>query len=231
MKQSQSNQFISWPNFILMLLGAAVVFFLISLLSGCYTEKKAIKQVDKAIVIYPVPSSQEFRRFFPCVISGSSFVTDSTAYKNSLDSLTQSKAFYELLIASVNVPVEHNPLLDSVCADYLKEIDRLNKKLDYQDNYIIELTDDFNHIEPVIINHYDTTEDLGKVMEKDAELQLAKRELQTVKTDLQIAEKKVKKQRGILTKIYISLGILLLLIGGWFYFSIKKRGIKKVIGL
>jgi hypothetical protein len=40
---------------------------LLLLLAGCYTEKKAAKQADKAMKEYPKAINEQFRKEFPCV--------------------------------------------------------------------------------------------------------------------------------------------------------------------
>lgn len=58
-----------------------LVFIL--LLVGCYTEKKAVKQADKAIQEYPKAVGESFRKAFPCVTTAADTVHD-ISYRDTI---------------------------------------------------------------------------------------------------------------------------------------------------
>lgn len=213
-----------WWEIWVIFIAVAVLLFLFT---GCYTEKKAIDQAKKGIVTYPVPVSQVYRTFFPCITTGHTSITDSSAYKSSLDSLTKSKEFYEALITELGQPIEHDPKDDSVCNKYLQEIERLNKVHQYDTDYIIDVTDRFNLIEPIVINHYDTIIDKGEVMEAQAALQGSKNEIKEAKGEIASKEKKIQKWFACTVRLGISSIIELLIIIGliWLLFQKKKANI------
>lgn len=215
----------SWLDIFLIFLAVLIVLMA---LGGCYTEKKAIKQVDKAIVNYPVPSSQEFRRFFPIVTTGQSFSTDSAAYKASLDSLYNTKGWYETLIRSIEKPEQHPIAQDTICPELAKELIAAQKLNEYQEQYIISMTDDFNHIQPIVVNRIDTVLDKSIPMELEAKVQQLEKRNNTLQTDLQISNNKNQKLQSRCNKLFLSLAGLLLLIGGFIWFSIKKRNLKTI---
>ena len=211
-------------KYFIPLLAALILALFLFVFCGCYTEKKALAQVDKAIIKYPVPSSQKFRMIFPCVKIGRSFYADSTAYKSSLDSLNNSKLFYEALIQSQAEEIEHDTAFDLICADYLKEIDRLKKITATQTKYIIDLTDDFNNVQPIVIRQTDTIADMSVIMEKDVELQAAKKETQVAKKETAEVEqlcdkldKKIHRKNIQLWILYVIIGLQVLYFGAKLY--------------
>ncbi len=227
MKQSQgSSPFISWGQLILILLGFVAFFFILSAVTGCNSEKKIMKGVNKGLVYYPTKTVQAVRALYPCIKIGRSFYADSTAYKNSLDSLAQTKEFFEALLsglADTSGFILKDPSLDSICNSYLKKIDKLNTIKEYQEKYIIRLTDDFNHIEPVVIHDSVAIEDLSKVMEIDAELQDSKDEAKQVKLELKEANDKKDNWFGWAVKLGLSSLVLFLLVLLLGYLLFKKK--------
>jgi hypothetical protein len=175
--------------------------------SSCRSEKYLMKQVDKSFAFHPNPTIRKLRAFAPCVTSASSIKIDSSAYISSLDSLIQSKAFYEALIRGIE-SMPHDTAEDIKCPTLLAELAAAKKEIDYQEQYIINLTDDFNHIKPIIINRTDTVEDLSKVIEKDNELTDAKTELTTSKketTEVKADRDKLKDGRNSWRKWFLIL--------------------------
>jgi len=199
---------------------------LIAVFSGCYTEKKAIKQVDKAIVVYPVPASQEFRRFFPITTTGKSFSTDSAAYKESLDSLYSTRGWYETLIRGLETLPAHPVAQDTLCPELAKELIQANKKIDYQEQYIISMTDDFNHIQPVIINRVDTILDKSVAMEWEYKNQQLEKRLTASQDETAQKEKSKEKWFAWTVRLGVSSIILLLLLIAAIWLLIQKQKAK-----
>jgi len=57
------------------------IFLLLLVLSGCYSSKKAIIQVDKALSVYPEIVAKQIRDRFPCVPDTITKKIDSSEYK------------------------------------------------------------------------------------------------------------------------------------------------------
>ena len=69
----------------------SAVFFLF----GCYSEKKAQQQVDRATVSYPLMLAKKARDLFPCITKDSvveKIISDSAAYNEVIEDL-QSELF------------------------------------------------------------------------------------------------------------------------------------------
>ncbi len=74
-----------------------IVFATILFFCGCYTQKKAEQQAEKALDKYPVPVGEMFRKEFPCV---SDSIGDSTAIKEWMAAVNETAQFYEDLLKS-----------------------------------------------------------------------------------------------------------------------------------
>jgi len=173
---------------------AALIIGLVLLMyfTSCYSSKKADKAVSKALATYPEQTIGKVRLLAPCVTIGSSFSIDSAAYKSSLDSLYNSRGWYEALIRGLE-QFQHDTAENKNCPTILKELELANKKIEYQEEYIIDLTDKFNSIEPIVINRVDTVLDKSETTLLNFELLAAKKETTDVKGEL-IAEKKYHQQ-------------------------------------
>ena len=57
------------------------IFLLLLVLSGCYSSKKAIIQVDKALSVYPEIVAKQIRDRFPCIPDTITKKIDSSEYK------------------------------------------------------------------------------------------------------------------------------------------------------
>jgi len=210
-------------SFLALMIMLIILAVIVASLNSCYTEKKAIKQVDKAIVYYPVPASQEFRRFFPIVTTGQSFSTDSAGYKASLDSLYNSKAWYESLIRGLETLPPHPVEQDTICPELSKALIQAKKEIEYQEQYIISITDDFNNIKPIIINRVDTILDKSVAMEWEKKLQDSEREVKYVKDELKESNKQKDKWFKWTVRLGISSISLLLLLAVAAYLLFKKK--------
>jgi len=221
----------SGKNFSL-LMAALIGLLLIFLIAGCNSEKRIMKGVSKGLAFYPEQTIAKVRLLSPCVTIGSSFSTDSVAYKASLDSLHNSRVSYESLIRGLE-QFQHDTAENKNCPTILKELELANKKMDYQEEYIIDLTDKFNSIEPIVINRVDTVLDKSETTLLNFELLAAKKETTDTKGEL-IAEKKYHQQaregRNSWRKwFFILLGVTLL---SWvpYFLKLKKSfSIKSLI--
>jgi len=209
-------------QFLALMVALALAVLLLIMAQGCYSPKKAEKQVSKALAYYPEQTIGKVRILAPCFTIGSSFTTDSAAYKESIDSLYNSRAWYESLIRGLESLPPHPIAQDTLCPEMAKELIQANKEIDYQEQYIIDLTDKFNKIKPVIINKVDTVEDMAKVMEKDLELLQVKSESRKVIEKMYITELQKNKWRKWALISGGSLLALLIAIGIYVYIQIKK---------
>jgi len=218
-------------TFFALMLSLLIALFVMLYLTSCYSPKKAEKQVSKALSYYPEQTIGKVRLLAPCVTLGSSFSTDSAAYKSSLDSLYNSRGWYESLIRGLE-QFKHDTIEDKHCPTLLKELELANKKNEYQEDYIIDLTEKFNSIEPVIINRVDTVEDLAKVLEKDLQL-LESRKLYIQQTEelskVKIERDKAKKSSNKKTWWMVGEGFSILLLVAAMYFIFKGKTITKII--
>lgn len=130
-------------------------------LFGCYTDKKATKQVTKAILQKPVIAAELTRKAFPCITTGEVKTVDSVDYniwKLKLDSVN---AFYEELMRSIEPEIIHDtvktdPVVSKYCEEYKKNetIYRKNEtsfkeKIKNQENQISDLNEKLKTIPPV----------------------------------------------------------------------------------
>jgi len=85
------------------------------LLAGCYTEKKAVKQADKAMNEYPKAINDKFRKEFPCVTSRvDTIIQGYVTYKDTIieipvnvsDTVTihDTAFFNNVIIKKVRIP-------------------------------------------------------------------------------------------------------------------------------
>ena len=198
------------------------LFIAAILLFSCNSEKRIMRGVDRGLTYQREQTIARVRIFAPCVTSGTSFSTDSAAYKESIDSLYNSRAWYESLIRGLETLPPHPIQQDTLCPEMAKELIQANKEIDYQEQYIIDLTDKFNRIKPVIVNRVDTVEDLAKVMEKDLQLLDKQKELIAVKKERDEYKQGEKKWRKWTFISGGSLLALLIAIGFYIYIQIKK---------
>ena len=209
-------------NFFALMAALILGLLLVLHCTSCYTPKKAEKEVSRALAYYPEQTIGKVRILAPCVTFGSSTTIDSTGYKAGVDSLKKKKEIYDRLINAINQAPPHPQVEDTLCPAMRKELEVCRQEVEYQEQYIINMTDDFNKIMPVVINRTDTVEDLAKVMEKDLELLRVKGEYRIQVEKTNIAESQKNKWRNRTTVFGISLIVLLLLIGGYFFTQIKK---------
>lgn len=85
------------------------------LLVGCYTEKKAVKQADKAMKEYPKAINEQFRKEFPCVTTAADTVYDIKYHDTIIevpvtivDSIVKhdTSFFNNVIIRNIRVPRE-----------------------------------------------------------------------------------------------------------------------------
>jgi len=216
-------------QFLALMAALALAVLLLIMAQGCYSPKKAEKQVSKALAYYPEQTIGKVRILAPCFTIGSSFSTDSAAYKASIDSLYNSRAWYESLIRGLESLPPHPLSEDTLCPAMAKELIQLRQGQEWAQQYIIDLTDRIDHIKPIIINRTDTLEDMGKVMEMDFKL-LAQQELYKQQTEeltkARVERDEIKQGRNTWRKwAFIgggSLLALLIAIGIYVCIQIKK---------
>jgi len=77
------------------------IFLLLLVLSGCYSSKKAIIQVDKALSVYPEIVAKQIRDRFPCIPDTITKKIDSSEYKEWKKQLDETISFYDSLLNNV----------------------------------------------------------------------------------------------------------------------------------
>lgn len=145
-----------------------------TLLAGCYTEKKAVKQAVQAATTYPLPVGKIFRQLYPCDTTGVKITTDSTEFKKWEDSVKRLNAFYNEILDNIK-PVEiHDTVLhvDSARCDDLKAQYKQNESkykgiISVKDKQIAELQQKLKSIPPVEKNTNATVKDQSESKEID----------------------------------------------------------------
>lgn len=208
------------------------IFIAAMLLFSCYSPKKAEKQVSKALAYYPEQTIGKVRILAPCVTLGHSFTTDSAAYKESLDSLYNTRGWYEQLIRGLESLPPHPTTEDTLCPAMAKEIVQLRQAKEWSEQYIIDLTRQYENIKPVIINRVDTIEDLAKVQEMDFKL-LAQQKMYREQTEelSKVKQERDKAKAASSKKTWwmVGEGLLALLLGVGLYFILKAKATTKLI--
>lgn len=89
--------------------------------SGCYTEKKAEQQTEKALDEYPLTVADIIRQKFPCVTTDSIVkeYADSTQYIKSRDSaITKAQKANKSIDSLKAITSLHSEELKNACKDY-----------------------------------------------------------------------------------------------------------------
>lgn len=214
-------------SFLALMASLILLMLLLSMiLPSCYSSKKAEKAVSKALAYYPEQTIGKVRILAPCVTFGHSFSTDSAAYKAGIDSLYNTRGWYETLIRGIETLPPHPIQQDTLCPEMAKELIQSQKQNEWSEQYIISLTDQFNNLKPIIINRVDTIEDLAKVMELDLRLLSINQELKDSKIEVAQKEKSQQKWFAWTVRLGISSIILLLLLIAAIWLLIQKSKAK-----
>lgn len=128
-----------------------LVIFLLIFLSGCYTQKKAEKQVNKAQLNHPIVVAKLAAKYYPPILVTT---TDSAAYKKYLEQIDELNRFYESMAERVvydTVPGEIEVWEDSTRVLQLtKTVKSLNGKLQAAYANVAALTEKAKSVPPVV---------------------------------------------------------------------------------
>lgn len=199
---------------LILLLSLAVVF----LVSGCYTKRKATKEIIRASVEYPEVAASILRQRWPCdttSVDSSGFkksMEEANEYIRILDSIIETNIYksdrFEIVADSLRRELSE---LDSVsvcdsifeplyreCSSIKKENDALKKAGKKAESVINRLRKQISEFRPVV-----------QTVEDEAEVYLAQKRMYEWKHDYIV----VKSKRDLWRKIaLISLAINLVLI-------------------
>jgi len=145
------------------------------ILCGCYTSKKADKDVEKAYINYKKQTLEKLRSYAPCI--DKNIISDSSKYLNSIDSIVKILNYYDSVFE--NTPQEeilHDTvkIKDSViyCLDKIKyekykfENLKLKKHLYEKDSIIKFLKSNIKNIKPIEITKTIEDDALKKINEE-----------------------------------------------------------------
>lgn len=125
----------------------ALIFLL-----GCYTQKKAERQVNKAQLNHPEVVAKLAAKYYPPIMVTT---TDSTAYKKYLEQIDELNKFYESMAEKVvydTVPGEIEVWEDSTKVIKLTKIVKsLNGKLQAAYANVAALTEKAREAKPVVV--------------------------------------------------------------------------------
>lgn len=150
------------------MLMAVLVIAAIALFS-CDTTKRAERRQDKILKTHPNVAMQAIRKIAPCITTGTSTTFDSSSFIGSMDSIKSINQFYKDLIENIEPSFIHDTtkLVENNCDGYKQNEYVYKNKIYVLQEQVKELTSSIKNFKPIIINHYDTTEDLSKVNEVD----------------------------------------------------------------
>lgn len=207
---------------IMIILYAALIIGVIVSLAGCYSQKKAATQVDKAANSYPVQTAKQLREKWPCVPTIKN--SDSTEYKKYQADLKAIEEYYAALTPSEPDKEDSSIYTDLDSCKYRFLIER--NKLEQARAYIADLKKLCKDKPPIhdTVKIRDDADLFICNAEKDAIQKASDAELS--KRDKMISDltKTVKTKNWWLWKI----GIGLLLCLGWIFLPLIIRLIKKV---
>lgn len=198
-----------------------LILFVVSvaLLNSCYTEKKAVKQVQKAIITYPDTTRSIFRARYPLIITNSP--TDSAEFKKYL-------AEIDSIAAELEEEKNKLPLVDTfpLFVEDIKKIEILQKNLTIMRAKFNNLSASYIELKKIckgrpplrdtikiadnaaIDEAYYITGQM--VAAKDKQLQEKEKELVKAIKEIDNAQKKVKRRNKVILILSIWLGIFLI---------------------
>jgi hypothetical protein len=190
------------------------------LLSGCYTRRKADRQVSMAAVTFPDILAKKARDLFPCVTKGGDtiWVSDSSQYVSVLDELQSQYAemYYE--------KDSLNKILDGMKDDTLSAdmIDALREVISQRDKKIELILNKVNHIPPITITKtiHDTTVDNAAVEACKFDLNETKGKLEKQTTRADNNQKKMRTRGAIM---WGEAGLLLIILGLILYNFLRPK--------
>ena len=143
-----------------------LIWILIIIISftGCYTEKKAVKQATKAMTEKPLKILPLFREKFPCIITGIVRITDSTDYKLWKDSIDKVNAFYGDLLDNIEPEIIHDTTIKE-CDEYRSNEVRYKAKIEYKDRQLLALNEMIKNSKPIHDTVKINTKDSSEVKE------------------------------------------------------------------
>lgn len=162
-----------------LVIGASILIAV--LLNSCYTQKKAEKQVDKALDEFPSVAANAIRKEFPCIVDADTVITysiDTTGYEVYKYIAKLSRDSIQKLIDKIKAD---SSIERSYCKDYEVIIDTL-----YAENTQLALR--LDNIKPVI-----KTVTKTNTVKDDAELFSLRDSLLKVNQKLDIANSHLTK--------------------------------------
>lgn len=198
-----------------------LILFIVSvaLLNSCYTEKKAVKQVQKAVIQYPDTTRSIFRARYPLIITNSP--TDSAEFKKYL-------AEIDSIAAELEEEKNKLPLVDTfpLFVEDIKKIEILQKNLTIERAKFNNLSVSYLELKKVckgrpplrdtikiadnaaIEEAYYITGQM--VAAKDKQLQEKEKELAKAIEEIDKAQNKVSKRNKVILILSIGLAIFLI---------------------
>jgi exonuclease VII small subunit len=198
-----------------------LILFIVSvaLLNSCYTEKKAVKQVQKAVVQYPDTTRSIFRARYPLIITNSP--TDSADFKKYL-------AEIDSITAELEEEKNKFPLIDTfpLFVEDIKKIEILQKNLFAERVKFNKLSSSYLELKKVCKGRPPLRDTIkiadnaaieeayyitGQIVSaKDKELQEKEKELAKVIEERDKAQNKVSRRNKVILILSISLAIFLI---------------------
>lgn len=192
---------------------AAIVLLLV-FISGCYTQKKSLNDVDKAILKFPTETLNHIHELYPCAEKPTITVRDSADYflwKNKVDSLNH---YYDSLIESFSPQIEYDTLHITDSAKLIQcgiNNAGLKKVIAANDEKIKQLNR--------IINNAPTIHDTTKIFQEDS---LSHRLVNTQKDEISNLKLSVSDWKGKAHTREVMMWLLILIIGIQAYFNFRK---------
>lgn len=201
----------------------------IALLNSCYTEKKAVKQTQKAVLNYPDTTRGIFRTRWPLIITNKP--TDSTEFKKYLSEIDR-------IAKELEEEKNKFPIIDTfpLFIEDSQKIEILQSNLLIERNKYKNLSAKYIQLEKVCKSQppiRDTVEIAdssaidqayyitGQMIDaKNKELEEKEKQLQDAVEEKNKTEKKVKRRNKVILILSIGLGIFLIPI--IFRFIIKR---------
>ncbi len=198
-----------------------LILFIVSvaLLNSCYTEKKAVKQVQKAVIEYPDTTRSIFRARYPLIITNKP--TDSVDFKKYLSEI-------DSIAAELEKERNKFPLIDTfpLFVEDIRKIEILQKNLTTERAKFNSLSASYIELKKLckgrpplrdtikiadnaaIEEAYYITGQI--VAAKDKQLQEKEKELVKAINERDNTQKKVKNRNKLILILSIGLGIFLI---------------------
>lgn len=186
----------------------------VCILSGCYTQKKAVADLDKGLLKFPVPVLTHIHELYPCGEKQVEHITDSTDYKKWKGIADSLNRYYDSLVSSFSPQIEYDTLLITDSAKLVQcGINNawLKKVIIAKDNKIRELNR--------VINNAPTIHDTTKVFLSDS---LSHKLVNSQKDEISNLKLSESNWKGKAHTREVMLWLLILIIGIQAYFNFRK---------